>query len=94
MLKNLKGINSGQIGSCVAIYESEYWEVLLHVTVRTGARGREPLFLLFLGLVHRFIIKSAVVYLLALIIWGQIGGRLRRIFFFYHPCAYKFGLST
>lgn len=56
------------------------------------AWGREPLFVLFLGLVHRSIIKSAAVHHLALIIWGGIGGRLMRIFFD-QPCVYKFCLS-
>lgn len=71
-----------QADNCVPIFENENWGVLFYVSVRMGARGREPFFLLFFGLVHRSTIQSAALSLLALIILGPIGARLMRIWFF------------
>lgn len=56
--------------------------MLFYVAVREmRAWGRESLFV-FLGLVHRSIIKSAAVCLLALIMWGRIGGRQITLFIY------------
>lgn len=57
--------------------------VLFYVAVREmRAWGRESLFVLFLGLVHGSIIKFAAVCLLALIMWGRIGGRQITLFIY------------